>query len=232
LLLSALYVGWLVQAVALQHLFDYVHVAPLLLALTVVCRRCASLAAGPRRTLLVSLLLLGVAVRLPALTAQRLTTWRRCLSEGSSAELSDRLSLLPRGNCADLDRVRAFLQARQVRDGELTCYNMRTLPLYLDLGVRPSTRYLFLENVLEIFRGQRDRVRADLAAGGQRYFVCDVTVTRWQEQPPGRDPALPVAEGDVVRFPHEKLIYRAGRYAVFAVDGADLPAWMDAHIRP
>ena len=35
-LLAACYLGWLLQAVVLQHLFDYVHVPPLLLGLTVL----------------------------------------------------------------------------------------------------------------------------------------------------------------------------------------------------
>ena len=35
-LIAGLYLGWLLQALALQHLFDYVHVPAILLGLTVV----------------------------------------------------------------------------------------------------------------------------------------------------------------------------------------------------
>jgi hypothetical protein len=217
LLLSALYAGWLLQAVALQHLFDYVHVPAVLLALAVVCRR-AAMTPGTARTALVALLALCVALRLPGLTLQRLGLWDRCLREGSSVELRDRLSLLPRTKWTDLDRVRAFLAGRGLRDGELTCYNMRTLPLYLDLGVRPATRHFLLANEWAIFRRQRGTIGADLAASRQRYFVCDLAVTSWK---PGCGPE------DDPGFP---ILFRAGRYAVLALDAPAMPTWMDEHL--
>ncbi len=218
-LLSALYVGWLLQAVALQHLFDYVHVPVVLLALAVICRR-AAMSSGSARSALVALLTLCVALRLPSLTLQRLELWDRCVREGSSVELRDRLSLLPRTNWADLDKIRAFLAGRGLQDGELTCYNMRTLPLYLDLGVRPSTRHFLLANELAVFRRQRGTICADLAASRQRYFVCDLAVTSWKA---GRGPE------DDSRFP---ILFRAGRYVVLALDGPAMPAWIEEHLAP
>jgi hypothetical protein len=218
-LLSALYAGWLFQAVALQHLFDYVHVPAVLLGLTVVCRRAAT-SPGSARSALVTLLALGVALRLPGLTVQRLELWDRCVREGSSVELRDRLSLLPRTNWADLEKVRAFLAGRGLQDGELTCYNMRTLPLYLDLGVRPSTRHFLLANELAIFRRQRGPICADLAASRQRYFVCDLAITSWK---PGRGPE------DDPSFP---ILFQAGHYAVLALEGPAMPAWVEEHLAP
>jgi hypothetical protein len=67
-LLSALYVGWMVQAFLLQHLFDYVHVPAILLGLTLICRRSAVLPGRGRAALVVGLVFL-VALRLPGLTA-------------------------------------------------------------------------------------------------------------------------------------------------------------------
>jgi hypothetical protein len=218
-LLSALYAGWLLQAVALQHLFDYVHVPAVLLGLAVVCRR-AAVAPGSARSALVVLLILCMALRMPGLTLQRLGLWDRCVRAGGSVELRDRLSLLPRTNWADLDRVRAFLASRGVRDGELTCWNMRTLPLYLDLGVRPSTRHFLLANEWAIFRRQRRTIGADLAASRQRYFVCDLSATSWK---PGRGPE------DDPTFP---ILFQAGRYAVLALDGPSLSAWIEDRFAP
>jgi hypothetical protein len=219
-LLSALYIGWLIQAAALQHLYDYVHVPALLLGLTVLCRHIAASVASPARTTLAALLLMAVALRLAGLTAQRLALWDRCVREGSSTALCDHLSLLPRTNWAELEGVRVFLQERGVQDGELTCYSMRTLPLYLELGVRPSTRYFLLENVLTIFGEQRGRIVADLAASGQRYFVCDLKTTSWRS---GHGPGE-------VRFPENAILYQSGRYAVFALDGRSMPAWLEEHV--
>jgi hypothetical protein len=221
-LLSALYLGWLVQAFALQHLYDYVHVPALLLGMAVVCRRIAVMPAGTARTSLAALLLLGVALRMPGLTVQRAALWERCLREGSSVELRDRLSLLPRTSWADLEKVRLFLGERGVRDGELTCYNMRTLPVYLELRLRPSTRYFLLENVLAICRRQRGRVCAELAASRQRYFLCDLNTTTWRH---GHGPGE-------AGFAEDRLLYRAGRYAVFGVDAPAMPAWVDGCLDP
>jgi hypothetical protein len=221
-LLAALYLGWLAQAVLLQHLYDYVHVPALLLALTIVCRQLALWGPGPARTALAALVLVGVAVRLPGLTLQRLEVWPRCLREGSSAALRDRLSLLPRASWADLAFVQAFLRAQNVGDGELTCYSMRTLPVYLELGVEPSTRWFLLENVLVILRQQRALVLAELAASRQRYFLCDLETTSWK---PGRGPGEP-------GFARDRLVYRAGRYAVFQVDAAAMPAWFEEYLDP
>jgi hypothetical protein len=188
-----------------------------LLALTVVCRR-AAVAPGAARRALVALLVLCVALRLPGLTVQRLALWDRCLREGSSVELRDRLSLLPRTSWADLEKVRTFLAGQHPRDGEITCYNMRTERLYLDLGLRPPTRHILLENELVIFARQRGAICADLAASRQRYVVCDVATTSWK---PGRgpkdDPNLPV-------------LFRAGRYAIFALDARGTPGWIEEHL--
>jgi hypothetical protein len=216
LLLSALYLGWLFQAVVLQHLFDYVHVPALLLGLTLVCRHAARVA-GSVRTLVLALLVLAVAIRLPGLTGQRLGLWDRCLHEGSSVELRDRLSLLPRMSWTDRDRVRVFLEEQQTGDGELTCYNMRTVSLHLALGRRPATRNFLLGNILPVFRRQRERVWDDLAASRQRFLVFDAEITPWKD-------------GDGEGPPRDRLVFRAGRYAVYAVDGPSTRAWIEAHV--
>jgi hypothetical protein len=221
-LLSALYIGWLVQAVALQHLFDYVHVPALLLAITVLCHHSAAEEPASSRVGFVAWLVLAVVIGVSGLSWQRLTLWDRCLREGGSPELRDRLTLVPSVIWTDLDRVRAFLQECQVRDGELTCYSMRTLPVYMDLGVRPSTRYFLLHNILANAPRQRGRVYADLVASRQRYFLCDLTTTKWK---PGREPS----DG---RFQFDQIVFRAGRYLVFALDAPSTPGWIDENLDP
>jgi hypothetical protein len=228
-LLAALYLGWLGQAILFQHVYDYIHVPPLLLGIAVLCQQIVSSAPGLWRTLAVALLLLGVGTRLPAVTIQRLACWPDCIRDGSSVTLRDRLSALPRMNWTELDRVRLFLMSQGVGDGELTCLSMRTVPLYQDLGVRPSTRYLFLENVLLVFASQRPRVTADLAASRQRFLVCDVTTTRWRSpaDAPRHDGARPSGvDPESVVFPHRGLLFRAGRYAVFSVSAEEMPDWI------
>jgi hypothetical protein len=79
-----------------------------------------------------------------------------------------------------------------------------------------------LQNILTVFRGQRGVVQADLARSRQRYFVCDVTTAGWK-------PGL-LAEEDVLLCPREGLVFRAGRYAVYALDASQMPAWVEKYL--
>jgi hypothetical protein len=228
-LLAALYLGWLGQAVLLQHVYDYVHVPPLLLAIAILCQHIVVSVPGLPRTLALALLLLGVGTRLPAATAHRLAAWSDSWREGSSVALRDRLSTLPLMSWDELEQVRTFLTAQGVGDGELTTLSMRTVPLYRQLGVRPASRYVFLENILLFFAKQRDRVCADLAASGQRFVVCDVVTTRWRS--PGDEsgsvrPRSWPPDPEATPYPRQRLVFRAGRYAVYAVPASEMPAWL------
>jgi hypothetical protein len=234
-LLGALYIGWFGQAVLLQHIYDYIHVPPLLLGIAVLCQRVAIAAPGLARTCLIALLLLGVGTRLPALTEQRFTGWSACIQEGSTPELRDRFSILSRMSWSDLEGVRAFLQSREVGDGELTCLSMRTVPLYQELGVRPSTRYLFLENVLIVFAGKRAQVTADLATSQQRFVVCDILTTRWRlpdELRSSGDSYRVQTDLETAWFPKNALAARCGRYVVYDVRASDMPAWIRDNLDP
>ncbi len=218
-LLAALYLGWLAQAALLQHVYDYVHVPPLILGIALLCQQAACAAPGLAQTLVAAVLILGIAVRLPAANARRLDCWAGCFQSGSPAALHDRLRALPQTSWEELDRVREFLTGQGVGDGELTCLSMRTAVLYNDLGVGPSTRYFFLENVLQIFAAQRERVFAEMAASRQRFLVCDVTTTRWRKPGDfGRSADEPYAR--------RGLLFRAGRYAVYSLSAAEAPAWI------
>jgi hypothetical protein len=212
-LVAALYLGWSLEAIFLQHPYDYVHVPPLMLGIAVLCQSVVSAPPGLGRTLILATLLLGVGKSLPGVTARRLPCWRDCFREGGSAELRDRLSLLPRGNWTELEQVRTYLAAQNLRDGELTCLTRRTIPLYQELGIHPSTPYPFLESVLVVFASHREQVFASLAASRQRFVVCDVDTARWRES-----------------FPREGLVFRAGRYAVYAIPAADMPAWVRTNL--
>lgn len=219
-LVAALYLGWFLQVIVLQHAHDYVHVPPLLLGIAVLCQGIVSLQPGLARTLTLALLLLGPGTRVPAATVRRLSCWNECLREGSSVAVRDRLSLLPRMSWTELGQVREYLALQGLRDGEVSCLSRRTIPLYEDLGLHPSTPYPFLESVLVVFASHREEVCASLARSRQRFVVCDVTTTRW------RHPSKQGGEA----FPREGLVFRAGRYAVYSVPAADMPAWVRANL--
>jgi hypothetical protein len=108
-----------------------------------------------------------------------------------------------------------------VRDGELTCYHNTTHPLYLDLNLKPSTRFLHYATVFDAFPSRRGEVRRELEASGQRYVVSDLLAVGVQVPSPLSDPLKLPAEFPrywVKVFPWtQPIIYRSGRYLVHRV---------------
>jgi hypothetical protein len=185
-----------------------------------------------REAFLVDVVLLA-AVFAPGLRPQRLALWARCWREGSTPELRDRLALLPptysgTTGWRELARVADFLRAEGVADGEFTCLSGCTHPLYLELGLEPSTRFHQAGAAVRYFPSHAEQIRAELAASRSRYVVDDLaadTLTRAQawEEVPGNPLALPPNfPPDLLgTYPwYEPLAFRAGRYVVHRVRGA------------
>jgi hypothetical protein len=219
-LLAGFYLGWLFQSVFLQHLFDYVHVPAVLLGLTVVAGQVAVVSQQATRRLVVVALAVCVLVRFPALCVDRLTVWGDCVRHGSTPELRDRLTLLPKESWTDLDRVTAFLRDQGVSDGEVSCTHMGTISAYEELGVRPATRFAFLLTMVLVFQNQHDSISSELTASRQRFLICDVKgygMDRWQEALAGKAP-YPWAN---------RVVFRSGRYVVFRLSGAETWRWLE-----
>jgi hypothetical protein len=201
----------------------------MLLALAVLCRYYASCELGVKRTMVMALLLLGVAIRIPPLTVTHAALWERCVQEGSTTELRDRLSLLRRMKWSDLEAVETYLGEQHLKDGELLCWAPRAMPLYQTLQIKPPVRYFLLHLNVRVFQRQSENIWAEVAASPLRLVVCDVVATYWKtEDGSGRDPFL--MDPDQIPYPRDHLVFRAGRYAVYALDGAALRAWVDQHI--
>jgi hypothetical protein len=142
----------------------------------------------------------------------RLGLWPRCLTEGATPELRDRLALnegVGRVRWQDLEKVAAFLHERGVKDGEVTCFHNATHPLYLELGIAPSTRYFHIRTVLNAFPGHGRQIEREIRASGHRFVVSDLEALKED----GVNPEQPLA-----KFPwNQPVLYRAGRYQVHEV---------------
>ncbi len=231
-LLAAFYLGWLVQSTLIQTELDY-HLAPThLLALALVG---GSLAARTRpgwRWAWVALGLFAVLYQ-PALAPSRLLLWGRCWRDGSSPEMRDRLALYGDDEFAthwqDLTKVERFLRDRQVRDGELLCWDGPTHPLYFQLGDNPGPHSLFPSTGLLFFPSRRDKLRAEYQAGGYRYVVTDERVcASYEARSLGKTPDPTVTDLRAISpelahlFPYsEPVVFRAGRYLVHQVRQTD-----------
>jgi hypothetical protein len=225
-LLAGLYLGWLLQANFLQSQYDYHLVPTALLALTLLF---GWLRARPAwgRLLLAGFVAVAVAWQ-PALRPGRLALWGRCWREGSTPDLKDRLALVARGpSWAELERVAGYLREQGLSDGGLLCYEATTLPVGLELGLRPPTRFLQPDTWLRMFTTHRAAIREELKAGPERFIVTDMRAlelglspTQAAAERPGDPLALPpdIPPGMTSLWPYsEPVVFRAGRYYVHRV---------------
>lgn len=227
-LVAVFYFGWLVQAFALQHLFDYIHAPGVLLAI-LACVTAASVRPHLSRGQVVAgvAFLLVALVCSPALRWSRLRCWPECFRQGSSAEVRDRLSLMQFPKWRELEQVAGFLRERGVRDGEVCCFPNSTIHLYEQLGIRPPTRYVYVENTLVFFPERREMLRAALAAAAPRYAITDLVAAG--VRPEDVVPISPKLNSSAVPhpgvtpervFPWEfPIVFRAGRYAIHRTVG-------------
>jgi hypothetical protein len=235
-LLGAFYLGWVVQVIALQKWFYYIQAPAVLLALGLVVQWGWT----QRRSVMPGLVVLGLLVwaggRYYLLEWEKRSQWLRCLYEGADGYVWDDLSAMStRPNATswkELETVSHFLQRQGVGDGELTCFHNSTLPLYLVLNLRPSTRFLHFQIVLTEFPRHREEVRRELAASPQRYVVSDLWAIGVHEpESLTYRPALPpVFPRHLVRlYPwHYPVVFRTRRYLVHRVQGAVGPIWPES----
>ncbi len=229
-LLAGFYLAWLSQAILLQHLYDYVHVPPILLGVAVLAvsgcvreaPRTSSLLARLRAYPAVSAFMLFCLLwSYPALLAQRAAAWVQCVTEGSTPAVRDRVTVLRRLNWTNLDLVTKFLRDQGVRDREVTSFSLPTVALYGDLDLAPSTRYIFLQDHLDIFAKRRSLILAALANSRQKFLVCDLGRYNMQRVRESLD--------DKSGPQGRQVAFRAGDYVVFRLGGAEMPAWLDQH---
>jgi hypothetical protein len=220
---AAFYLAWLVQSLALQHFFDYVHTPSILLGIAVVAAE-----AGRHRATtgkwFVLFLILCAGWKGVTLTVDRWSVWSDCVRGGSTPATRERVAVLRRIHWVDLDRVADFLRAQDARDGEVTCFSADTVPLYNDLNLRPSTRFLFLEMHLDIFLKRRDVICGDLGGSRQKYWVCTVG-------PSERKRLTAILDGDTEsdreRELKDRVVFRSGDLVVFRIEGSETAEWLD-----
>jgi hypothetical protein len=223
LLLAAFYLAWLTQAYTLQHFHDYVHAPGVLLAAGVI----AGLAVSTGAWKFVSLGFLTLSLLFsPVVRAERLACWWSCVTRGSTADIRDRLAMLPGPSWRDLDRVAAYLRSLNLHDKELTCYDNNAIHLYPQLGLRPSTRFGYVAVYLDVFPDQQGTIMKALADSPQRYVVSDLsacgvspeTIRRFCGEGILKEPP-PVPRRLRDAFPwSQPITFRAGPFVVHRVE--------------
>ncbi|MCA9270038.1 MAG: hypothetical protein KDA41_16265, partial [Planctomycetales bacterium] len=237
LLLSLLYLAWLVQASLIQLSHEYVLAVPLMigLALLVAWDRVARPSPGMQGALAL-FVLVALAVH-PLARPRALAAWPLCASAGSTPEVKDRLStgakrsVMGEAHWQDLAKVADFLRSQNIHDGELACWDDSSQALYTQLHISPSSRFVHVANWLVFFPSRRQEIMHDVLAGRPRFVVTDVQMAGYSaflaRDDHQRDEAV-WPDGMPPRpdqFPwNQPIVFRAGRYLVFAVGDESLPA--------
>lgn len=230
-LLASFYLAWCAQAFCLQHLFDYVHAPPLLLALLVATSQlCADPQRHPRpliRLAAMSFAVLAI-IASPLLRSDRLQAWPQCVSGPNSPRLQDRLAHFDNPDREDLARIAEFLRRSAVHDRDVCFYNSDFVSMYQALGLRPPTRYVYVCELLVFFPERSREIEDALQQSGHRFVVTDLVscgLPRALAEEIGPDgPLAPppayqrMATGS---YPWSlPVVYRAGTYLVHRVDSS------------
>ncbi len=224
LLLSAMYLGWMTQVLLLQFPFAYVHIPGVVLAIALVgtwqfkieWQRFAWMSFATACAI--------ALINSPATNLSRLSHWSECISQGSTPEVRAALQLETKLSWAEMQPVIDYLKLQQVQDEEVTAYTDGLIHLYPRLGIRPSTKYVFLDVVARVFRSRTEEIHQALNESKQKYVVSSLYEAGMSRESiaDAQDPKtlLPKCfpKEELNRFPFtQPVVFRSGPYLVHKV---------------
>lgn len=203
-LLAAMYLGWLLQAIVLQHAMDYIHAPPIVLGLLLLSAWPWRIEVAVRRVATACFLCLALLAA-PTMHLQRLAVWPRCWTEGSSTSLRAKLAHGTFPAWQDLNQVVDFLREQGVRDGELTCLNVHSVHVFRELRVQPATRYWCTLILQDLFKRRAASIDEAVQRNTSRFIVSESVES---ELTKGSSPD---------KFPWDlPVVFEAGTYRVHA----------------
>jgi hypothetical protein len=228
MLLSAAYVGWLVQSFAFQHLFDYIHAPGVLLSilLLAVCTVAANTVSPLMRGGWVCLAAVAVFWS-PCVQPARLSLWTTCVNGPMTPAVRDRLSHFQNPNRQDLARVAEFLEKQGVSGRDVCFFNSDFVGMYRQMDLAPPTRYTYLFEIVRFLPSHHEQVLEDVAAAPHRFVVTDVAttgITPDKMDRLGPNGVLTDAKAQPRNWTRGypwscPAVFRAGTYLVHRVDG-------------
>jgi hypothetical protein len=225
-LLPVLYLGWCGQVMLLQHPFDYVHLPPILIGTAWLCLWLAeNWQQRPGLRLLAYAAVCAAVMFSPIKDVERLKLWSRCLSEGSTADLRNRLAQIAYPDWQDLARVGQFLKQQEAKDNEVTCWSNDLVHLYRDLEIEPSTRFVYANTHLTHFQSRRQMILDALNSSQHKYVLTNamaggLLASQAKEIGPEGSQGLPPGFPQSMRqeFPwHLPIAFRSGSLIVHRV---------------
>jgi hypothetical protein len=213
-LLAAFYLGWFLQANFIQRQFEYHVLSALLLAWAVVLGWVASWRPRLPLAAAVAAAVVWLAAYHPLMQPQRLSLWAACWSAEDPDRLKDRLSsnhTVGRTTWQDLRGVMRYLQQHHAGDREVTCWHFSAIPLYTELRLEPSTRFVFPGQRIADFPSHGKLILAEAMSSPQRYVVIDLASLNVKEEVYRRP--MRFAPDSFPPF-RPRAIVQSGRYVV------------------
>ncbi|HAH47151.1 MAG TPA: hypothetical protein DCM07_20310 [Planctomycetaceae bacterium] len=229
LLLSLMYLGWLFQSYAFQHLFDYVHSPSHLLAIGVIgvylSNRIHQQSLNWYWNTGIALFVFLAVLSFPNFRPERIQLWQTCVFHSSDLQLKSKLALMVQVDWDDLAAVKSFLETQQLKDHELHCYNSTLVYLYPELNIEPATRYVFFDTSLIFCPTHRGELMKSVNESSQKFIVTDLlesgfdretALARSENSKQITPPAYPVSLKGAYPW-SQPVVFRAGRYLVHRV---------------
>ena len=257
--LAATYLAWLATTLLFQRAYPYTHVPETFLMLALFAANCwpvplvavvVQVAAGllplvadlhPDKSTWVYR---HFTTRSAAFDPNRARWWADCFARDPSREVRRGVALYSHDSGGldpvELGAVADFLRDENVRDGELIAWHNSPHALYLELGIRPSFRFMHVGTAADFAPHQRARMLEELRAAlpGARFVVSDLArvtkhLDRLADGPPTELPAV-IPAWQRAEFPFDQpIVFRSpnGRFLVHAivnpVRSCEIPATRD-----
>ncbi|WP_166823881.1 hypothetical protein [Thalassoroseus pseudoceratinae] len=224
-LLSICYLTWTIQAFALQHLFHYIHVAPILLGIVVVAMSFRSRVSSLGRVGVLGFVTVAVLCS-PLLRFERLGLWWPSIRSPLPVRVAERLGgATANRQLEDIDKVADFLAENEVGTRDVWCYNSELVALYDRMRLTPPTRYVYTLELLVFLPSRRQEIWQAHRNTPIRYLVANIetSLLRDQQIREVKDRARSLRTGgdmpesDIpLPYPLDSpIVYTAGNYYVF-----------------
>jgi hypothetical protein len=187
------------------------------------------------RMSVVALALVWAILQYPVADPGFRNLWVQCWTAGASPEVRNQAEPAARNHISKhdatvpdwiaLEQVAQYLRRQGVRDRDLICYSHAAVPLYLELGIQPASRFVLLRSMPLYFPHHHEQLAREIAASPARFVVNDLEIRGFVGE---KAPLLQAGEplprpnelpgGLAHYFPwNEPIVFRAGRYLVHEV---------------
>ncbi len=222
--LSSIYLFWFLQAHLLQHLFDYVHVPLVILALLVLGAHATEYRFLRMKGVIFTFALLA-AFTSPFFKPEQMQLWKPSLQGDLSPVQTDQLARLQNPIWEDLAEIESFLRKQDVQGKDVLMFNSDLVTLYWNLDLQSPTPYVYMFELQFYFPDRKELFLKSMEEGAQRFVVtdlvsCGLSLAKAEEIGP-QGPLSPppaYARYKLTEYPwSEPVIFRSGRYMVHKV---------------